>query len=193
VPVRRVCRRPGASFVAPHGQANPRSDGRALMPAPRRQRLELGVRGECSGLPGSRRISVSVTARTAEVGCRDALTGALGDPPGSAGPGRVECGDALRRDHPPRGGGRAGLRGAALTGGAPVEEIVARWQQYRAAHAPNYRAECLLSMHFGATARWASTWPSNCASSRPLWRATGPAGFLVNGVRLATPGSPCPT
>jgi hypothetical protein len=155
------------------------------------------------GSPGSpRRISVSVTgAGLLEVGCRDAqdgrtLTTRRVETPGAA---RVEeCAPeapyvlvSVHREDPDERvyewvsvTGRGKLR---------VEEIVARWQQYRAAQErelDNFAADCLLSLHFGATPLGSGldvALELRLFADRSGQRDWVQRGFLVNGVRYGNP------
>jgi hypothetical protein len=78
-------------------------------------------------------------------------------------------------------------------GGLRVEEIVARWQKYRAAQQlelDNLTADCLLSLHFEATALGAGF--DVALELRQFVDRSGQSdwvqrGFLVNGVRFGNP------
>ena len=78
-------------------------------------------------------------------------------------------------------------------GGLRVEEIVARWQQYRAAQQrelDNFTADCLLSMHFEATALGSGfdvALELRQFVDRAGQRDWVQRGFLVNGVRFGNP------
>jgi hypothetical protein len=155
------------------------------------------------GAPGRpRRISVSPRgAGAVTVSCRDALDGRTlaTRPVGKPGTTAVhECASEARyvvvsiqrQDTDERVyewvsvTGKSGLR---------VEEIVARWQQYRAAQQrdlDNYVADCLLSLHF-ATPLLGSGFDV-ALELRQLVDRSGQRdwvqrGFLVNGVRFGDP------
>ena len=78
-------------------------------------------------------------------------------------------------------------------GGLRVEEIVARWQQYRAAQQrelDNFTADCLLSLHFEATVLGSGfdvALELRQFVDRAGQRDWVQRGFLVNGVRFRNP------
>jgi len=155
------------------------------------------------GAPGHpRRITVSADGEgVLEVSCRSALNGRTFFTHPIPAPGKTKAEEcacdvpyvvvSVHRDDPDARvydwvsvTGRGRLR---------VEEIVARWQQYRAAQQrelDNVSADCLLSLHFGATPLGSGL--DVALELRQFVDRSGQRdwvqrGFLVNGVRFRNP------